>query len=234
MGIINAIFTRASSEIGVGYFGLELWVTWRQAVKADLGYTRHLGAIGMKHVFSAALIAAASTGIFAGAAVADDVSDTLTSALEAYEDGDLQYAIEELEYAKQLMLGMKTDALSAFLPDAPEGWSREINTEMNAGLAMMGGGVGSEAEYTGPGDTFTITIMADNPMVGAMGAMIGNAAAMGAKIERVGREKFMVQDDTAQGLIDKRILVKAENGDMAMMLEVLKTMDFRKLGQFGN
>jgi len=182
----------------------------------------------MRLLTTAAFILAAAT------ASADEISDTLQSALDAYNDGDLQYALEELEFAKQQMLALKTDALGAFLPAAPEGWTREVNTEMNAALGMMGGGVGAEADYSGPGDSFKITILADNPMVAAMGAMIGNAAAMGAKIERVGREKFMVQDGTAQGLIDNRVLVKAEGGDMAQMLDLLGTIDFRELGRFGN
>lgn len=184
----------------------------------------------MKTFVAAAIIALAGPL----AAQADEVTDTLQSAMDAYGEGDLQYALEELEYARQLMLTMKTDALTAFLPEAPEGWTREINSDIGAGMGMMGGGVGAEAEYTGPGDRVTVTIMADNPMIAAMGAMIGNAAAIGAKVERIGREKFMVQDGTIQGLIDNRVLVKAEGGDTTMMLEMLGTMDFRELGRFGN
>lgn len=184
----------------------------------------------MKTAFFAVLLAVAGTT----ASWADDVSDTLQSALDAYEEGDLQYALEELEYAKQLMLTMKTDALTVFLPEAPAGWTREINSEINASLGMMGGGVGAEAEYSNDNDSFTVTILADNPMVGAMTAIISNAAAMGMKIERVGREKFAIQDDTVQGLIDNRILVKAEGGDVAQMLELLKQIDYRELGRFGN
>jgi len=185
----------------------------------------------MKKEIFAVAVALSAIGL---SARADEVTDTLQSSLKAYEEGDLQYALEELDYAKQLMLSMKTEALTVFLPDAPDGWTRQVNSEMNAGLAMMGGGVGAEAEYSGGGDSFTITILADNPMVGAMGAMITNAAAYGAKVERVGREKFMVQDGTVQGLIDNRILVKAEGGDVAEMLKVVETIDFRELGRFGN
>ncbi|WP_375173845.1 hypothetical protein [Pseudooceanicola sp.] len=184
----------------------------------------------MKTSIFSAVLALAMT---AGAAQADEVTDTLQSALEAYEEGDLQYALEELDYAKQLMLTMKTDALSGFLPAAPDGWTREVNSEINASLGMMGGGVGAEAEYSGGGDSITLTILADNPMVGAMSAMIGNAAAMGMKVERIGREKFAVQDGTVQGLIDSRILVKAEGGDMDMMLKLLEEIDYRELGRFG-
>ena len=185
----------------------------------------------MKRLIVAAAIAVTVSGI---AARADEVEDTLNSALSAYQEGDLQYALEELEFAKQLMLTMKTDALSAFLPEAPDGWTREINSDINASLGMMGGGVGAEAKYTRDGESFTLSIMADNPMVGAMSAMLGNAAAMGMKVERVGREKFAVQDNTVQGLIDSRILVKAEGGEVPMMLKLLEEIDFRELSRFGN
>lgn len=188
-------------------------------------------------MYRAVLIAtsvACSLGLAPGLAEADDVTDALTSAIEAYEDGDIGYALEELEYAKQLLKAMKTDELVQYLPAAPEGWTREVNTEMNASLGMMGGGTGAEAEYSGSGmDSFTITLMADNPMVGAMAGLLGNAAAIGAKIERVGRQKFMVQNGELTGLVDSRILVKATGGDVQVMLDTLKTMDFKALADFG-
>lgn len=185
----------------------------------------------MKTTFFAAALALST---LSAAAQADEITDTLQSAMDAYSEGDLQYALEELEFAKQLMLTMKTDALTGFLPEAPDGWTREINTEINASLGMMGGGVGAEADYSGDGQRFTLSIFADNPMVGAMSAMISNAAAMGMKVERVGREKFAVQDDTVQGLIDNRILVKVEGGEVPEMLKLLEEIDFRELGRFGN
>ncbi|MEP4702779.1 MAG: hypothetical protein ABJZ79_16685, partial [Parasphingorhabdus sp.] len=135
---------------------------------------------------------------------------------------------------KQLLKSMKTDELVQFLPDAPDGWTREVNTEMNASLSMMGGGTGAEAEYSKSGaESFKFTFMADNPMVGAMSGLLGNAAVIGAKIERVGRQKFMVQDGELTGLIDSRILVKASGGDTETMLETLKMIDFKSLGDFG-
>lgn len=166
--------------------------------------------------------------------MADEISDTLQSALDAYEQGDAKYALEELDYARQLMLALKTDALVGFLPPAPDGWTREVNTEMNAGLAMMGGGTGAEATYQGAGQRVTITIMADNPMVGAMGGMIANAAMLGARVERVGREKFMVKDGEVTGLIDNRILVKGSGGEVATVLGLIGGIDMRGLKRFGN
>ena len=169
----------------------------------------------------------------AGPMMADEITETLQSAIQAHEEGDTQYALEELDYARQLLQAQKTDALVEFLPAAPEGWTREVDTEMNAGLAMMGGGTGAEATYQGEGQRITVTIMADNPMVGAMGGMISNAAMLGARVERLGRQKFMVKDGEVTGLVDNRILVKTTGGEVADMLALLETMDFRALGRFG-
>jgi len=177
-----------------------------------------------------------TTFAFCAAAIAsaDEITDALTSAMEAYQDGDVKYALEELDYARQLLTAMKTDELVGFLPEAPAGWIREVDTEMGAGLAMMGGGTGAAADYSKDGEeSFTITLMADNPMVGAMAGMLGSAGAIGAKIERVGRQKMMVHDGEITGLVDNRILVQAKGGDVGRMLEVLRTIDFRGLSNFG-
>ncbi len=101
----------------------------------------------MKHILAiTALLLGTATA--ATTARADEVSDTLESALSAYNEGDIQYALEELEFAKQLIMALKTDALSAFLPEAPNGWAREVNSEMNSSLAFMGGGTGGPRRNT--------------------------------------------------------------------------------------
>ncbi|HBZ42836.1 MAG TPA: hypothetical protein DEO85_01995 [Maritimibacter sp.] len=167
-------------------------------------------------------------------ALADDVTDTLSSALQAYEDGDIDYAMEELDYAKSLLKAMKTQALGQFLPDAPEGWTREIDTEVSGALGMMGGGTGAQAEYTNGSEKIELMIMANNPMVTAFGGMLANAAMLGMKVERVGREKFLWDDDQLTGLIDNRILIQAEGGDKDMLLTLVGEIDFEALENFGD
>ena len=172
-----------------------------------------------------------------GPAQADEVADTLRSALESYEAGDVAYALEELAYAQQLMMAMKADGLAAFLPPAPDGWTMEVNTEMNAALAMMGGGTGAEGRYSNGTDSFTLTLTADSPMVGMFAGMFGNAAVLaagGAKTIRIGRERFMDQDGQITGLIENRILVQASGAAPDVMLPVIEAIDFRELGRFGN
>ncbi|MGR3369400.1 MAG: hypothetical protein ACU0CC_11890 [Sagittula sp.] len=166
-------------------------------------------------------------------AQADEVTDLLDSAREAYDAGDIQFALDDLEMARQRLVEMKTASLGAFLPDAPDGWTREVNTEMNTGLAMMGGGVGAEARYMSQdGEELKLTLMADNPMVASMSAMINNAGAMGMKTERIGRQRFAVQDGQMMALIGNRVLVQAE-GDVETARGLLDKMDFEGMAVFG-
>ena len=186
----------------------------------------------MKPIFLAATTALALTP---GLSLADEVTDTLQAAIDAYKDGDVAYALEELDFARQKMLSMQANSFQNFLPDAPDGWFRDIDTEMAAGLAMMGGGTGVGAEYRNDGGSqyYSITMMADNPMVVSMGAMFANAAVMGMRVERVGRQRVAIGDGQAIALIDNRILVQAEGDDEDMLLDVMGQIDFEGLSNFG-
>jgi len=170
-------------------------------------------------------------------AQADEFTDTLQAALEAYEDGDIQYATEELAYAQQLLSDMKSDSLVEFLPPAPAGWTRSVDTEMTAGLAMMGGGgVGAEATYSDGATRFSVTLLANSPMVTAMAGMFGNPAMMSAagRIVRVGRQKYLDQDGDMSTMVGNSVLVQASGADPDAMLPILEEIDYRGLSRFGN
>jgi hypothetical protein len=185
-------------------------------------------------MFRSAIAALATATLLSAPARADEISDTIQSALDAYNAGDIKYATEELVFAQQQLQSLKADGLQAFLPEAADGWTRTVSTEMNAGMAMMGG-TGVEATYVGPDQNFTLSITADSPMVSSFAAMFGNSAMMGAmgKITRVGREKFVDQDGSLTGVMDGRILIQASGAPIDVMVSTLATMDFAKLASFG-
>lgn len=164
---------------------------------------------------------------------ADEIIETLEAAREAYEGGNLQDTLEELAYAQQLVREMKTAGLTDFLPDAPDGWTREVNTDMGAAMAMFGGGVGAEATYSSGNDSFTVLMMADNAMVQGFAGMLSGMGLMVGKRVRVGTEKFMEQDGELSGLIDNRILVQASGAPIEVMTPILEQMDFEALAGFG-
>ena len=183
-----------------------------------------------------AFACAAAVAAFAATPLcADEITDALESARDAYEAGDIQYAMEELDFAKQRLAALKTDQLAQFLPPAPDGWERRLDDEIGGAMAMMGGGSGAEAEYSpaGGGPGYTITMMADSPMIAAVAGMITNAGMMGVRVERVGRQKFIVQDGEVTGLVANRILIKAEGADLETLFAALEQIDYRALGRFG-
>ena len=181
------------------------------------------------------ILAAAFVAGTGAAAQADDITDTLQSAIEAYEEGDIQYALEEIAFAQQLLNELKAGALQDFLPPAPEGWTMEIDNDNNAGFAAMGG-TGVTGNYSNDTDRFTLTILTDSPMVLSMANIFGNAALLSTqgKLVRVGREKFLEQNNgELMGVIDGRIMVQANGADTDVMIPILEEIDFRKLGRFG-
>lgn len=180
-------------------------------------------------------LAAACLALAALPAAADEVSDTIQSALDAYTEGDVAYATEELNFALQLLKEMRAGDLQSFLPEPLDGWTREIDEGAAAGLAMMGG-TGAAATYISGSDNFTISVLMDSPMVTGMAAMFSNpalAASGGGKMVRVGREKFVSMDGDLNGLIGNRVFVQADGDNTDAIVAHLETMDFRALAQFG-
>lgn len=158
---------------------------------------------------------------------ADEVLDTIDAARAAFETGNVQATLDELAYAQQLVREIQAAELAAFLPEAPEGWSRNIRTDMGAALAMFGGGVGAEATYATGSQSFSITLMADNAMVQALAGMLGEAGLPeGAGRLIVGGETFLDQSGELTGLIDGRILIQASGAPSEVMVPVLETIDF--------
>lgn len=147
----------------------------------------------------------------AGPGHADEVSDTLNSALQAYQAGDIKGAQQDLAYVTTLLNQMQTGSLKAFLPAAMPGWTRtDSDGSESAGLALLGGGAGARAEYSDGSQSVEIQIMADNQMVAAMGAMFSNPALLGqmGQVQRIKRETVVTTaDGQMQSLIDNRILV---------------------------
>ena len=75
----------------------------------------------------------------------------MQSALDAYAEGDVTVALEELDYATKLLNRMKAESLAEFLPAAQAGWTREEEDDpesAGAAMAMFGGGTAAAATYT--------------------------------------------------------------------------------------
>lgn len=181
------------------------------------------------------LFVAAMLTIAAAPGAADDVTDSLDAARAAYDAGDLTRALEELTYAQSLLQAKRTEGFTDFLPPAPEGWARAVSTDASGAMALMGGGAQAEATYTSEAGSFTLTIVADSPMVMAMAPMLSNpmlATAAGAKMHRIGDRRLVEVEDRLAALVDNRILVQAEGATVDLMMPVVEAVDFDALAAF--
>lgn len=164
-------------------------------------------------------------------ALADDVLEALDTARTAYEDGDVQYAAQELEFAMQLLDEMKAAGFADLLPEPMDGWRRELDSEAGAMAGMFGGGTAANANYfDDEGGQFSIMMMADSPMIAMIGGMLANPAMTGGKMVRVGRERFVEDEDgEVTGLVGGRIMIQGSGQARDAMIAHLETMDFRAI-----
>lgn len=186
-------------------------------------------------------LAALATGATAttattGAARADAVTDALAAAQEAYAQGDLNGTAAQITTASKAVLLLQADKLAGFLPEAPAGWTREIDASATDGLAMMGmAGNMVQARYAdAQGNGFSLSLTADSPMVAQMAGILANPQmmAMMGKVVKVAGQDMLDQDGSLSALIGGRVLVQAQGMDKAAMLPLLETIDFSGLAGY--
>jgi hypothetical protein len=169
-------------------------------------------------------------------ALSDEVSDALKAASDAYAAGDLAKTSEAMTMAHQALGLQQSALLAALLPAAPDGYTREDTADFAKGFGMMGGGAGAEATYASAdgGVSFKLSLVADNPVVGSMGAMLGNAQmmAMMGKVVKVGDQPLLSQDGSISALVNARVLFQAQGGTEEQMLPLIQTIDFAKVAVF--
>lgn len=182
-------------------------------------------------ILASALVAAALP------VAADEFTDTLESALKAYNDGDTDGARQDLDYATKLLGSMKAAALAKLLPEALPGWTREPASQDDSAdfMGMFGGGTTTEATYTKDGEDLTITLVANSPMVSSVAAMVSGMAGMatGAKPIRVQRTQFHQEDGELQGVVENKVMVSVSgSASIEDKTAFLEAMDFKALGEF--
>lgn len=187
----------------------------------------------MRYLATAAL----AVSLVALPAWGDEFTDTLDSARQAYEEGDISGARADLDYAGKLLMAMKSDSLAKFLPEAPVGWIKEAadSDEASGFMGMLGGGTTAAATYRKGEEDFTITLVADSPMVSGIGAMITGMAGMAGsgKPMRIQRTEFTSTDDGLQGVVNNKVMVSVTgNATAEDKSAALELMDFKALGEF--
>lgn len=177
---------------------------------------------------------------FSGLGYADEVTDSINDALKYYQDGEYTDAIEDLGYALQLIKQKKGEELEAFLPKPLSGWTVQQSSSQAAGAAMFGGGITAERKYSKGSSSITVQIITNSPLMQGVMMMLSNpmfAASDGGKLEKIGRQKAIVNFDPTnkQGeikmVVANRffILIKGHGITEEDLKGYAKAIDYKKL-----
>jgi hypothetical protein len=183
------------------------------------------------------LPAACALTLIAAGAMADEFTDTIEGALQAYRDGDVTAAQEDLDYAGKLLTAMRSEALARFLPPAPAGWTRGENpdaAEAGGFMGMFGGGTTAVATYTRAGEEMTMTLIANAPMISGMAGMLSGLSAMGGgKPIRIQRTEFALNEQDLQGVVGGKVMVSVGgNASVEDKTALIEAMDLKALAAF--
>lgn len=167
---------------------------------------------------------------------ADDVTEQVEEAMQAYKEKDYVMAAQGLEAAAQMIRQKRGQGLSELFPDAPKGWQAEEATSMAAGAALFGGGTSASREYRKGDSIVTIQFIADSPMLQSILMMFSNpmiAGASGARLERISGQRAMLNeaDLNLHVVVGGSLLVSIE-GDTCTADDLrlfAKSIDFSKL-----
>lgn len=195
---------------------------------------------GLKSTFVAVTFAAVATLFFVGVASADDVTDSINEALQAYNQGDFGHAVDSLNYASQLIQQKKGEGLAAILPEPLSGWNAEDATSQAATAAMFGGGVTAERSYHKESARVKIQMITDSPLLQGVMMMFSNpmfASSDGGKMERIAGQRAIVTYDAGgktgdiKIVVANRFLVTIEGGDVSLgdLKAYAAAIDYQKL-----
>ncbi len=192
----------------------------------------------MKKITKVMTYISLSALLLTGSVMADEVTDILGEATEAYKKGDYVQTKEDLTYVLELLKQKKGDSLKTLLPEALDGWTAEDAKSESAGAAMLGGGTNISRVYKKDKSTITISVVTDSPLMQNIGMMMSNPMfSSGGKQKRINREKAMIKYNNKQKsgevtlLIDKRFMVSVKGIDVTEeeLVDYTKAIDFKKL-----
>ena len=167
-------------------------------------------------------------------AAADEFTETLDAVAEAYAAGDINAAAEDLAYATQLLQKMKGDAFTRLLPEPMDGWELEVDSETNAAMGMFGGGVTARGDYRNQsGESFSITMMADNPGFMSLAGMYSNPQLMASmgEVIRIKRQSFVVSESgEISGVVGGRTMIQVSgNAPRETIIAHLENLDLNAI-----
>ena len=166
---------------------------------------------------SSILLAAAALLSVSVPTVADEVTDQIGVAQQAYEAGNLGQAVDELQYAiAQIQEKLKADYVK-LLPEPLAGWTADEPVAQSGGIAALAGGSMMSRDYRkDSGESVSLQIMSGGAMTQAFQMMLSNPMFMqmdpGTKMYRLKGNRGVLKHEP--GTNSWEITLMLRNGTM--------------------
>jgi hypothetical protein len=173
-------------------------------------------------------------------AAADEITDQIASAREAYEQKDYTAAIDDLNFAIAQIQEVINSQNATLLPEPLEGWSASEVENASGAMTMIGGGTNMTRTYQRDDERVEINLIANSPWVMGMMQMLSNPMLMAGnpnvKTYRHNRIKGM--KETSEGevavtlAVAGQIVVKVTGRNLATEATIeqyLDAMDFDRI-----
>ncbi len=165
----------------------------------------------------------------------DPVIQTIEKAIAEYKKQNYSNAATNLDYASQLIRQKKGEALSAFLPEALEGWTASESKSQVTAASLFGGGLTAERDYTKEKSRLHIAIITDSPLLQPMIMMFSNPifAASAGRFELINGYKGIIKHQNNSGdiniVVNNRFLVtvKGRNVSEEELVDYAKHIDLK-------
>lgn len=174
--------------------------------------------------------------IFGFGAQADELKTALEQAQLAYERGDMSAAAKEISLAQNLIMGVQAEELSKLLPEAPEGWEREVSLDSEEDILPFMMGVSASAFYYRDSQEvelfFSIGGFLD-PEIQLFLKAANRAIPPGADVIRISGEHFTSEDGEIYGYVGNNVFVSLSGDPESAALKILESIDLEALSAFG-
>ena len=176
----------------------------------------------------------------AAPARADDVTDQIDEALKAYQTKDLATAAAALSAAQDLIRQQSADAWKTVLPEPLPGWTADEATSTSAGTALFGGGTNVSRAYHNSGDSVTIELVTDSPVMQGLGRLMSSGLVTGSdnKLLIIGGRKvtYTKSDNSFQTMAADKVLVQVKGSpavDEKTLKDYLAALHWKEIEKAG-
>ena len=172
---------------------------------------------------------ALAVGVHVAAARADEITDQVHQAMDAYGRQEFATAITGLQTALNLLRQARAAAYKTLLPAPPADWKADPPDVIATGAAAMLVGDGASRKYHHLDQAVTVSIVADSPMIAVVSALAtsGMAAVAGVQTVMIKNQPvfYMSNDNAYTAVVAGHVVVRVEGGQTVRESDLRKFLD---------